>query len=249
MSTRSEFLKFNLDFSDNFYGCLIKSIDFGDVVNGKSNCVFSSTQNDTFPIVRTATKNTNSIKKFKLIHDDIGEVIKNKASLPNKFNNAMAELNLAGHKRAKFHSEQSLDLMEDSHIAIFTCYPKNTKPSNYHKLVVKNKKSGEISSSVLENNSVILFSIQTNFKFWHKIVPNEGDVDSSRLSMIFRCSKTYVAMIKGIPILKNGKELTLATEEEELTFYYFCGQENRNIVFEYPEINYTVSYGDLLFPV
>jgi hypothetical protein len=40
----------------------------------------------------------------------------------------------------------------------------------------------------------------------------------------------------------------LANEEEMKEFYNLRHKENKNIVFEYPEINYTISESDIIVP-
>lgn len=107
----------------------------------------------------------------------------------------------------------------------------------------------------LTHNSVILFSVETNSKFLHKIVldakPNQKPLQSDHkwLGITFRKSKTFIQFEDNLPYFSKGQLLELANEEQKTEFFKLRGQENRIINFVYPELSYTLSVADRLMPI
>lgn len=134
--------------------------------------------------------------------------------------------------------------MPESYIAIYSCY-ENPNTTSFRTLEIKDKDSNEEFSIPMNHNSVILFSVETNSKYLHRIVLNDT-LESNWIGITYRFSQTFVKFNNKIPILANGKTLTLASDEEEKEFYKLKSQENRSIKFQYPEINYTISPSDLM---
>ena len=101
----------------------------------------------------------------------------------------------------------------------------------------------------------MLFSLTTNTKFLHKIildtVPGSNPLlpDNKWLGITFRTSKTYIRFEDQLPYLSNGRLLELASKEQETEFYKLRGQENRELNFAYPALNYTVNVADRMIPV
>jgi len=175
------------------------------------------------------------------------ERIKEKTQI-GEFNNAMIEIYDSTYRKMGSHSDQALDLADDSYIAIYSCY-EDPATTNLRKLIVQQKgddidKQSKILS--MHHDSVIFFSTSTNSQHLHKIVLDTED--SNRwLGITFRLSKTFIKWIDGVPTLTHsGIPLTLANKEESKRFYKFRSEENREVQFNYPELNYTVSPSDLL---
>jgi len=132
---------------------------------------------------------------------------------------------------------------------LFSCYD-NPDTKDIRTLKIKDKITGELSEISLTHNSIILFSVKTNSNYLHKIVLDKSYADDKWLGITFRLSKTYIEFVNEIPYFyKTDKKLKLANEEEIKEFYKMRQTENKNSVFEYPEINYTISKSDLLFMV
>jgi len=115
------------------------------------------------------------------------------------FDNALIERYTTQYATMGFHSDQALDLAADSYIALFSCYRHSNESSAPRKLIIEPKSKPNRLSSVtsggsvegaanigkpvaedrdevkgfeiaLRNNSVVVFSLETNKQFRHKIV-------------------------------------------------------------------------------
>ncbi|MFN8394135.1 MAG: hypothetical protein U0176_05610 [Bacteroidia bacterium] len=154
----------------------------------------------------------------------------------------------------KYHSDQCLDIAEDSFIALYSRYesPTAMRPGDARKLKVRSKSGDAEFEFDLAHNSVILFSTETNAHFQHKIVlePAKGATPIPErgrwLGITFRLSKTFIHFRDGKPYFPNGIELRLADAEESKEFYRLRGAENAAVGFVYPEVGYTISEGDLM---
>lgn len=153
-------------------------------------------------------------------------------------NNGLVEIYDSSYNKMKFHTDQSLDIEEGSNIYLYSCYSDPTK--GLRKLVIKNKLTNETEDIVLENNSLIRFSTETNQKYLHKIILNSEKTDNKWLGVTLKKSKLY-----NNPLY--GNYLRLATDEEKKEFIKLKSYENKLIDFKYPEIEYTISEGDLCF--
>lgn len=169
-----------------------------------------------------------------MIIDQIKEI----SQLPLKFNNAMIEIYDETYTKMKFHTDQSLDLLENSYICLFSCY--KYSDSNIRKLIIKNKNQLTTDTIDLHNNSFVIFSTETNKQFLHKIIGNTKEW----LGITFRCSKTFID--KNL-CFKNNKPIRIANELEIKEMYKYKSLENKTIDFNYPEIDYTLSSSDLIF--
>lgn len=136
-------------------------------------------ENIKIPIVRTTSKYKLGYQNMnKDFNDILLEIYLHIAktffhSLNNNsklftFNNAMSEIYLSNYRKMGFHSDQSLDLLDGSYIAIYSCY--NTESYTPRTLVTKNKETNEITKYIMDQDSVILFNTETNKKYLHKII-------------------------------------------------------------------------------
>lgn len=224
---------------------LVSMIEFENIAKGRRGAVLVDVKNDRIPLVRTTTKYTKPPQKFKPIHYDIMRKIRETSTLDKlDFNNALIEMYDNTYSNMGFHSDQALDLADNSYIAIYSCYETRM---NYRKLVIKNKSIEESSEVILDDNSVILFSLSTNQQYLHKIILDDNNVDNVWLGITFRLSKTFIYHIDNVPYFDHTNAvLKFVNEEERKIFYKLRNEENKNTDFKYPEVTYTISISDLL---
>jgi len=257
------FYQFKLPLSDDLFEPLSNSIDFEDITTGRKGNHLVKVNDAGIPLVRTTTRYSQPAHNFSTIHNKIVGSIQHVASDVASdqsqllaFNNALIEIYDRDYVKMKYHSDQSMDSEAESFIALFSCYEDPTKCTKQalRKLKIKDKTSNEESEFLLENNSVILFSLSTNTKFQHKIVletvkgMKPTEFDNRWLGITFRKSSTMLKFKNDLPCMPNGEILTLADETQKREFYSLRGQENRSMNFVYPEINYTLSAADIMKP-
>lgn len=261
MLTNAGFYKITLDIKTNLFSELISVTNFEPVTKGRIGNHLVDMDGNGVPIVRTTTKYNIPANTFspvhhmlvKCINDTIGN---NLADVPAQhFNNALVEVYDAVYTKMNYHSDQSLDLDNDSYIGVFSSYenPDELSEQQIRKLRIKDKVSDEEFEISLTHNTVVLFSVATNTKFLHKIVldtPSSKTLtpDNKWLGITFRTSKTYIRFKDNLPHFANGKLLKLADKEQEAEFYKLRGQENRSLDFVYPELTYTVNIADTMMP-
>ena len=67
------------------------------------------------------------------------------------------------------------------------------------------------------------------------------------LGITFRMSKTFVHHVKNIPYLYPIYDiLRISNEKEDRMFYRLRSQENKNIEFKYPKLDFTISKSDTM---
>lgn len=213
------------------------------------------------PIVRTTTKYQSPAQCFLPVHTRLADQIRTIASLPMTLNNALVECYSNEYATMGMHSDQALDLQEGSFIAVYSCYkhPELTTRNAPRKLVVQSKYPGGGTFEVpMTHNSVIVFSLDSNRRFKHKIVLERGrgyPPENEWFGMTLRTSKTFVQARgknnngcgKNV-CFRDGTKLTLVTADERKEFYKCRGRENRETDFKYPRLTYTISGSDLMLP-
>lgn len=225
------FFKYVLSKKYNYLD-LIDGIIFEDMIKGRRGSILVNDINN-IPIVRSTTKYKNKVQKLIANHFELIKSIKKETKIEDlEFNNAMIELYTEEYSTMGFHSDQSLDLKEGSYICLFSCY---NDIENLRTLRIKNKLTHEINDIILENNSIVIFSLDTNSKYLHKIILENNKEKSNWLGITFRLSKTFSKEIK----------LKLADEKETKEFYKMRSNENLMTYFKYPLIDYTISPSDL----
>ncbi len=257
------FYKFILPLKKAVFNELLNSVEFEDGAKGRKGNHLVNMSEGSVPIVRTTTKYNKPANHFSEIHhhivDNIKREVKNNREMkdvPLHFNNALIEIYDDSYTKMKFHSDQCLDLEAGSYIALFSCYeqPDEMSEAVLRKLKVKSKTIDEAFEFILENNSVILFSLPTNTNFQHKIVLEAVEAVKSTflanrwLGITFRQSKTFIEFKDNIPYFPNGELLKLADKEQSKEFYKLRGLENEGVNFMYPDIAYTLSVSDILVP-
>ncbi|MFD7731979.1 hypothetical protein ACFV6F_16530 [Kitasatospora phosalacinea] len=204
------------------------------------------------PLVRTTARYAHPAQRFRPVHAWLAERIRERAALPDAFDNALAEVYTNAYTRMSAHSDLALDLAEGSSIAVFSCYRDSAAvlPRTL-RVRAKEDDGGEESAVPLLHHGVVVFSVAANRRLRHRIVldPPARVVDNEWLGVTFRTSRTRLDFRDGRPHLPDGQgELTLATEEQRSGFHRLRRRENAESDFRYPPLAYTVSESDLLPP-
>ncbi len=247
-----EFRTYPLPNNDNLFEELLASIQFEDVGKGRQGAVLIKTDDaGNIPIVRTTTQYNEPAQHFSAVHDLLANEIQKSASLSIDFNNALIENYTNDYTTMGYHSDQALDLQDESLIAVYSCYKDNEKnsewPSSSRMLVLESKEDGTTFEIPLLHNSVVIFSLSSNQRFKHKIVlDNTAKQDETHwLGITFRTSKTFVKF-HGKQAFMGDTLLTLATDEQKREFYTLRGRENKEVDFSYSALSYTISESDLM---
>lgn len=243
------FLQATLTFPEqDLFGELLQSAHFEPIAKGRLGAILVDQRDDQVPIVRTTTVYQQRASRFLPIHYRIVDQIKQRFSdLDLHFNNALIEVYDNNYRTMGPHSDQELDLTNDSYICVFSCYD---RPSNVARtLVVQNKTSQEARNISLSNYSVVLFSTAANREHLHKIIL-ESNSNNRWLGVTFRLSKTYIRFVDERPyFVASNRQLLLANAEQRKEFYKHRGLENKSIGYNYPELIYTISPSDTLPPI
>lgn len=142
------------------------------------------------------------------------------------------------YKRMRYHSDQSQDLALDSFIALYTTYDDSTNPNR--KLQIQCKQNGKTFYILLDDKSMVVWTLETNAKYRHKIIPC-NNLDNVCHTMTLRNSKTFVSYVDNRCIMVSSmKELLLANDNEKNNIIMTSG---------YPSYNYTLSPSDMLKPI
>lgn len=258
----SGFYKITLPLEKDLFNELLESADFENVAKGRIGNHLVKVGEKGIPIVRTTTMYDIPANNFSGIHNQIIESLNIENQNINNnlpfldFDNALIEVYDCNYMTMKYHSDQSMDLEADSYIGLFTCYenPNELTEKNIRKLKLKNRITDEEFEISLTHNSVVLFSLETNAKFLHKIilesVPSQkrSEKDNKWLGITFRKSKTFIQFRDYLPYFLDGELLTLADEDQKKEFFKLRGQENSVLNFTYPKLSYTLSVGDTILP-
>ncbi len=235
------FQKHILDIDSHSFSKLQHSVEWEQFSKNRQGAILvHEEKDDSLPIIRTTTSYKKPSQKFSLIHHNLIEEIRTRAGEELYFNNAMIEIYDSKYTKMGFHSDQALDLDENSYICLFSCYEDENE--NWpRKLVVKNKITGDTFDILLNHNSAVLFSKKDNDEHLHKIVTDIKAPKSKWLGLTFRLSKTFVKKHDNVFTFQNGKQLTQATETEKMEFFKHKSLENAQVGYKYPEIYYTLS--------
>lgn len=250
------FLSTILDYKDNLFDQLSRSANFENIANGRQGAVLLHNKDNLIPIVRTTTNYENPASYFLPIHLNIIDDIRTKfhSILSDgilDFNNALIEIYDNNYRTMGYHSDQALDLADNSYICIFSCYESPNNTTSLRELKIQNKRTKQSYDIILHHNSLILFSTSINKEYRHKIILSErGSNEQNKwLGITFRLSKRLIRFIDNIPYLTNDVKLVLANESERKLFYKYRRLENSNTDYDYPDLNYTISNSDLIMPI
>lgn len=247
-----EILSYHLPTGENLFTELSASARFEDVGKGRKGAVLSKIDEaGGVPLVRTTTRYNSPTQRFRAVHEQLAQHIQERATLPVGFNNALIESYTNAYTTMGSHSDQALDLANDSFIAVFSCY-QHPEVGPPRKLIFEFKGSGGAEFEIpLTHNSVVLFSVDSNRRLKHKIVLETPvrTADNQWLGVTFRTSKTFVRFRDGNAYLPHDARLMPADDEQRREFYQLRRRENTETDFIYPPLTYTVSESDLMPPV
>jgi hypothetical protein len=263
-----------LQIARNPFEELLASVRFEDVGKGRQGAVLTKLdETGSIPIVRTTTRSSTPSQRFQSIHDRLAQQIQTIASLAVGFNNALIEHYTNAYSTMGSHSDQALDLADESSIAIFSCYKYPDRVNPPRKLIVELKESGDDPNGLpsvlsrflpeetsrahaaataieipLTHNSVVVFSVENNRRLKHKIVLDKSvqPPENQWLGITFRTSKTFIRFRDEYPYFLDDTRLTLANDEQRQEFYHLRHRENNETDFTYPRITYTISESDVL---
>ncbi|MBY0515084.1 MAG: hypothetical protein K2P78_14420 [Gemmataceae bacterium] len=236
----------------NLFEELFASVRFEDVGKGRQGAVLTRTDEaGGTPIVRTTTRYRAPAQRFRTVHERLARQIQTSASLSVDFNNALIECYTNAYTTMSSHSDQTLDLADDSFIAVFSCYERPELATPSRTLLVEPKGAGGGGIAIpLTHNSAVVFSVGTNRRLRHKIVlaASARTPENRWLGVTFRTSKTFVRYRDGGAYFPDGVRLTAAGDEQRREFYALRRRENDETDFIYPRLTYTASESDLMPP-
>src|SRR6218665_4117810 len=119
------FEKIILPIDTNPFDKLSADIVFDNVTTGRKGAilVLKHPDDETVPIIRTTTKYNNPAHNFSEIHHEIiGHIQKLSVKKNVDFNNAMIEMYNTTYRNMGAHSDQALDMADNSFIGIYSCY-------------------------------------------------------------------------------------------------------------------------------
>jgi hypothetical protein len=251
---------YTVPIADNPFEELLASVRFENVGKGRQGAVLTKIDRaGNIPIVRTTTKYSAPAQPFQSIHDRLARQIQTIASLAVGFNNALIENYTNDYTTMGSHSDQALDLADESSIAIFSCYKYPDLANPPRKLLVEFKESGDDSPKgtlrdrieiPLIHDRVVVFDLDANRRLKHKIVLDKSlhMAENQWLGITFRTSKTFVRFRDEYAYFPDDTRLTLANDEQRQEFYHLRHRENNETDFIYPQITYTISQSDLIPP-
>ncbi|MFF2147177.1 hypothetical protein [Kitasatospora sp. NPDC058190] len=247
-----EILSCALPIEGNLFAELSASARLEDVGKGRRGATLTRIDGaGGVPLVRTTTRYGSPTQRFRAVHERLAQRIQERSALSVGFNNALIESCTNAYTTMGSHSDQALDLADESSIAVFSCYQR-PEASPSRKLIFESKGSGgERFGIPLAHNSVVVFSVDSNRRLRHKIVldtPAQA-ADNQWLGVTFRTSKTFVRFRDGHAYLPQGARLTSADDEQRREFYQLRRRENKETDFSYPLLTYTISESDLMPPV
>jgi hypothetical protein len=236
----------------NLFEELLTSVQFENVGKGRQGTVLVKIDETcVIPIVRTTTKYKAPAQRFRSVHDRLAQQIQKTALLSVGFNNALIENYTNAYTTMGSHSDQALDLENESFIAIFSCYKHPDLANPPRKLLVEWKESSSDRVEIpLTHNSVVVFSVDINRRLKHKIVLETSAQmpENEWLGITFRTSKTFVRFHDESAYFLDDTRLTLANDKQRQEFYHLRHQENNETNFTYPQITYTISESDMMPP-
>ncbi|MFB6872535.1 alpha-ketoglutarate-dependent dioxygenase AlkB [Streptomyces sp. NPDC056323] len=247
-----EITSYALPTEENLFTELSASARWEDLGKGRRGAVLTKVDDaGGVPLVRTTTRYGSPTQRFRAVHERLARQIQERAELSVGFNNALIESYTNAYKTMGSHSDQALDLADESFIAVFSCY-QHPEAGPPRRLIFESKgPDGEKFEIPLAHNSVVAFSVESNRRLKHRIVLDAPaqTADNQWLGVTFRTSKTLVRFRDGHAHLPQGTRLMPADDEQRREFYQLRRRENNETDFAYPLLTYTISESDLLPPV
>lgn len=260
MSTHP-FYKTTIPLKANCFDSLSKEITLESLGKGRLGNHIVKQATNGVPLVRTTSKFTIPPYYFSENHlhilEKINQTLISEGKPEAKFNCGLIEIYDENYTKMGYHSDQNLDLEQDSYIGLFSCYknPETLTDASTRVLRIKDKSTEQEFDIKLTHNTLVLFSVEMNAKYAHKIIlenPNREALklaDNKWLGITFRTSKTLVKFKNNTSYFEDGAVMELANETQEKEFYKQRGEENRSLNFTYPSLKYTLSKADLMLPL
>lgn len=246
-----EFRSYALGSQRNLYEALLRSARFEAVAHGRQGTVLVAPDPTRgVPIVRTTTSYSAPARRFQPLHERLARRIQERASLARAFNNALIERYTSAYAKMGFHSDQAQDLAPESFIAIYSCYQSPEQSLAPRKLIVETKEPGGGFELPLVHDSIVVFSLDTNRRFRHKIVLSASlqSPENPWLGLTFRTSSSFVRIEGEQATFEDGSPLTMASPDEARAFLALRRRENTETQFRYPRLTYTLSASDSMPP-
>ena len=204
------------------------------------------------PIVRSTDRYQGAAQRFGAVHRRLARAVERRAGLGTAFNNAMIEHYTNAYRKMGAHSDMALDLAEGSSIALVSLYrdPEVAERAPRTLVVTSKEVEGETFEIPLRHGSVVVWSLETNRRFRHKIVLSGQPPENDWVGVTLRTSGTFIRHAEGATF-EDGRPLAWVTDREDeraKTLYKLRGQENREVDFEWPRIDCTLSRHDTLPP-
>ncbi|GAA2995283.1 hypothetical protein GCM10010519_30500 [Streptomyces lactacystinicus] len=118
-----EILSCALPTQENLFAELSASARLEDVGKGRRGAVLARIDEMSgVPLVRTTTRYSSPTQRFRAVHERLAQQVQERAALSAGFNNALIESCTNAYATMGSHSDQALDLADDSFIAVFSCY-------------------------------------------------------------------------------------------------------------------------------
>lgn len=213
-------LVFNLDLN----------VGFENIAKGRKGAIIVDPRNDDIPIVRSTT-----IYKLKpeFFNDNHKQLVHQINKIKNiELNNAMIECYDNTYKTMGYHSDQELDLADNSYICIYTAIGNRI-------LKIKSKETNEEREIHMKPNTLIIFDLNFNRKHWHKI--ELGKFNDKWIGITLRKSKTYIRYIDEIAyFVETGEIVEVANDLQKKEYYTLRSLENKLIEFKWPYITYNI---------
>jgi hypothetical protein len=246
-----QILSFDVSTEADPFAELFDSVSWEDVGKGRRGAVLARIDEaGGVPLVRTTTQYGSPTQRFQAVHERLARQIQERLPHSAGFNNALIETYTNAYTTMGSHSDQALDLADDSFIAVLSCY-RHPDVGPLRKLLVESKDPVDERLEIpLVHNGVVAFSAAANRRLKHKIVLEAPvQADNQWLGVTFRTSKTVVRYRDGRAYLPSGTQLTSADDDQRREFYQLRRRENNETDFAYPDLAYTISDSDLTPPV
>jgi len=236
----------------NLFEELLASVRFEEVGKGRRGSVLTRfDEAGAVPLVRSTNCYSAPAQCFRPVHERLAWLIQQRASLQTSFNNALIETYTNAYTTMGSHSDQALDLADDSFIAVFSCYEHPEIADPPRQLCIESKEaSWDLLRVPLTHHGVVVFSVAANRRFRHKIVLDKYPrmPENRWLGITYRTSKTFVRFRGGSAYFPDDARLILADDNQRREFYRLRSRENNESDFAYPRITYTISESDLMPP-
>lgn len=150
-----EILSCTLPIEENIFAELSASARLEDVGKGRRGATLTRIDEaGGVPLVRTTTRYGSPMQRFQAVHERLAQQIQERAALSVGFNNALIESYTNAYTTMGSHSDQALDLADESFIAVFSCY-QHPEAGPSRKLIFESKGSaGEKFEIPLAHNSI-----------------------------------------------------------------------------------------------